>query len=131
MERISRASYLRADQGSSAVPQQACSADLFGQGDDDAAGAAEVTEQEDVLGTVPPRRGVRRRGRDSVDLKVMPLDSVTLSDGYDPRERAPTRLWTVSPRAPALLGLRLSSGSGSPRAPVTRVLREMTWPCGK
>ena len=28
----------------------------------------------------------------SAGLKVMPIDSVTLSDGYDPRERAPTRL---------------------------------------
>ena len=28
----------------------------------------------------------------SVGLKVMPIDSMTLSDGYDARERAPTRL---------------------------------------
>ena len=28
----------------------------------------------------------------SAGLKVLPIDSVTLSDGYDPRERAPTRL---------------------------------------
>lgn len=31
------------------VPQRLASADLFGQGDDDARGAAEVAEQEDVL----------------------------------------------------------------------------------
>jgi hypothetical protein len=27
----------------------------------------------------------------SVDLKAMPIDSVTISDAYDPGERAPTR----------------------------------------
>ena len=31
----------------------------------------------------------------SVGLKVMPIDSVTLSDGHDPGERAPTRLICV------------------------------------
>src|SRR5260370_37909926 len=49
MERISRASSSRAGQVSSAVPRRLASADLFGQGDDDARGAAEVAEQEDVL----------------------------------------------------------------------------------
>jgi hypothetical protein len=42
----------------------------------------------------------------SVGLKVMPIDSVTLSDRYDPRERAPTRRY-VRTSTPA---------SGSPAA---------------
>jgi hypothetical protein len=30
----------------------------------------------------------------SVGLKVMPIDSVTISDAHDPGERAPTPIWT-------------------------------------
>src|SRR5580658_5780862 len=41
-------------------------------------------------GEPPVRRG-RNRRLGSVDLKAMPIDSVTISDAYDPGERAPTR----------------------------------------
>src|SRR3954447_3627444 len=48
MARISGA-WPSAGQGSSAVRGRSVSADLLGQGDDDARGAAQVAQQEDVL----------------------------------------------------------------------------------
>ena len=52
----------------------------------------------------------------SVGLEVMPIDSVTLSDGYGRGERAPTRLMRAS------LGL-LESANAAPNGAICAVTR--------
>ncbi|HJZ01288.1 MAG TPA: hypothetical protein VJ305_11240 [Streptosporangiaceae bacterium] len=56
----------------------------------------------------------------SVDLKAMPIDNVTISDAYDPGERAPTRLRCVFGSVPvmALLAQNRILGVWSGRGPL-------------